>query len=54
MNQGDRDRLKVLHEVEKGHLGQKEAGDQLKLSERWVRKLASRLRKEGDGGFCTG
>jgi len=51
MNQGDRDRLKVLHEVEKGHLGQKEAGDQLKLSERWVRKLASRLRKEGDGGI---
>jgi len=49
MNQGDRDRLKVLHEVEKGHLGQKEAGDQLKLSERWVRKLASRLRKEGTG-----
>src|ERR1039458_5648684 len=51
MNQADRDRLKVLHEVEKGHLGQKEAGEQLKLSERWVRKLASRLRKEGDGGI---
>src|ERR1035437_6341781 len=51
MKQADRDRLKVLHEVEKGHLGEKEAGEQLKLSERWVRKLASRLRKEGDGGI---
>src|ERR1039458_9400359 len=51
MNQAERDQLKVLHEVEKGHLGQKEAGEQLKLSERWVRKLASRLRKEGDEGI---
>ena len=39
MNQADRDRLKVLHEVAKGHLAQKEAGEQLKPSERWVRKL---------------
>jgi len=51
MSTKERDRLKVLHEVEKGHLGQKEAGVQLQLSERWVRKLASRLRKEGDGGI---
>jgi len=51
MSQKDRDRLKVLHEAEKGHLTQKQAGGQLKLSERWVRKLLGRLRKEGDGGI---
>jgi DNA-binding Lrp family transcriptional regulator len=47
----DRDRLKVLHEAEKGHLTQKQAGAVLKLSERWVRKLLARLRREGDGGI---
>jgi DNA-binding Lrp family transcriptional regulator len=51
MSQKDRDRLKVLHEVEKGHLTQKQAGVQLKLSERWVRDLVKRLGKEGDGGI---
>jgi len=51
MTQKDRDRLKVLHEVEKGQLTQKQAGMQLKLSERWVRDLVKRLGKEGDGGI---
>src|SRR3989454_4399882 len=51
MTQRDRDRLKVLHEAEKGHLTQRQAGERLKLSERWVRKLVARLRKEGDGGI---
>ena len=51
MSTRERDRLKVLHEAEKGHLTQKPAGVQLKLSERWVRKLVGRLRKEGDGGI---
>ena len=51
MSQKDRDRLKVLHEVEKGQLTQKQAGVQLKLSERWVRDLVKRLRREGDGGI---
>jgi len=51
MSQKDRDRLKVLHEVQKGHLTQKQAGMQLKLSERWVRDLVKRLGKEGDGGI---
>lgn len=51
MSQRERDRLKVLHEAEKGHLTQKQAGAQLKLSERWVRELVGRLRKEGDGGI---
>ena len=51
MSQKDRDRLKVLHEAARGHLTQAQAGAQLKLSERWVRKLVARLRKEGDGGI---
>jgi len=51
MSQRERDRLQVLHEAEKGHLTQKQAGAQLKLSERWVRKLMGRLRKEGDRGI---
>lgn len=51
MSQRDRDRLKVLHEAERGHLTQKQAGERLKLSERWVRELVARLREEGDGGI---
>ncbi len=51
MSPKDRDRLKVLHEVERGHLTQPQAGAQLKLSGRWVRTLVARLRQEGDGGI---
>ncbi|HVA00269.1 MAG TPA: helix-turn-helix domain-containing protein, partial [Terriglobia bacterium] len=51
MNQKERDRLQVLHEAEKGRITQKQAGAQLKLSERWVRELVRRVRKEGDGGI---
>jgi transposase len=50
MSQRERDRLQVLHEVQKGHLRQKAAGLQLGLTERWVRKLLRRLRAEGDRG----
>jgi len=50
MSQRERDRLKVLHEVEKGQLRQKQAAAQLGLTDRWVRKLLGRLRAEGDRG----
>ena len=46
----DRDRLKVLHEVKQGHLTQREAAEQLKVSDRWVRQLLGRVRREGDRG----
>jgi transposase len=46
----DRDRLKVLHEVRQGHLTQREAGGQLGISDRWVRVLLRRVKKEGDRG----
>jgi transposase len=51
MGQKERDRLQVLQEARKGHLTQKQAGAQLNLSERWVRELVGRLRKEGDRGI---
>jgi len=51
MSQRDRERLKVLQEAEKGHLTQRQAGERLRLSARWVGKLVGRLRKEGDQGI---
>src|SRR3989442_4861517 len=46
----DRDRLKVLHEAKRKQITQREAGERLKVTERWVRALLARLRNEGDGG----
>jgi transposase len=44
----ERDRLKVLHEVRRRHITQKQAAMELGLSARWVRKLLVRLRTQGD------
>ena len=46
----DRDRLKVLHQVKGKHLTQRAAAQQLGVSDRWVRKLLRRVKKEGDRG----
>jgi len=51
MSQRERDRLKVLHEVQKGQLSQKQGAAQLGLTDRWARKLLKRLRAEGDRGI---
>src|SRR5882724_1289564 len=51
MSAKERDRLKVLHEVRKRHITQKQAGGELGLSVRWVRTLPKRLRREGDRGL---
>jgi len=51
MSQRERDRLKVLHQVEKGQVSQKQAAAQLGLTDRWVRKLLARVRREGDRGI---
>ncbi|HEV2388564.1 MAG TPA: helix-turn-helix domain-containing protein [Candidatus Acidoferrales bacterium] len=48
MSQRERDRLKVLHEVEQGHLLQGEAAKRLLLSDRQVRRLQVRVDTEGD------
>jgi hypothetical protein len=39
----ERERLKVLHEVEQGHLLQIDAARRLRLSDRQVRRLLQRL-----------
>ena len=54
MGQRERDRLKVLHEVEQGHLRQHQAARQLQMSERGLRKLLRRFRQRGDGGVMHG
>ncbi len=46
----ERDRLKVLHEVQGGHLTQGEAAGQLQISDREVRRLLVRIAAEGDRG----
>ena len=50
LSQRERDRLKVLHEVEDGHLRQVDAARRLSLSDRHVRRLLDRVRAEGDRG----
>lgn len=48
---GERERLKVLQQVEEGHLRQVEAARRLGLTDRHVRRLQARLRTEGDHGI---
>ncbi len=47
----ERERLKVLQQVEDGHLKQIEAARRLHLTERQVRRLQARLGSEGDRGI---
>lgn len=51
LSQRERDRLKVLHLIEQGHLLQVEAARRLRLSDRQVRRLQLRVRAEGDRGL---
>jgi hypothetical protein len=50
LNGKERDRLKVLHELQGGHLTQGEAAGQLEISDREVRRLLARIAAEGDRG----
>lgn len=54
MNQKERDRLKVLEEAKKRGITQKQAAEQMGVSERWVRKLLARMRKQGDRAVIHG
>jgi Helix-turn-helix domain len=45
------ERLKILHEVQQGHLRQIDAARRLRLSDRQVRRLLGRLRTAGDRGL---
>ena len=50
----ERERLKVLHEVQQGHLRQVQAAQRLRLTDRHIRRLLARLRREGDRGLVHG
>lgn len=54
MSAKERDRLKVLHEVRKRHITQKQAGVELGISVRWVRTLVKRLRRGPCDTGCEG
>jgi hypothetical protein len=54
LSEKERDRLKVLHEVEQGHLKQKQGAEQLRMSERGFRKLLRRFRKSRDSAVVHG
>src|SRR6266496_4849353 len=51
MSAKERDRLKVLHEVRKRHITQRQAAAELGISVRWVGMLLKRLRVHGDRGL---
>jgi len=50
MSQRELDRLKVLHEAAKGFITQREAGEQIRITERQVRRLLKKVRAAGDRG----
>ena len=54
MTAKERDRLKVLHQVSKRHIPQKQARAELGLSVRWVCQLLVRWRARGDGALRHG
>lgn len=51
MSQRERDRLRVLHDLQKGTISQVKAAELLRLSPRQVRRLQKRLLKSGDKGL---
>ena len=48
MTQRERDRLVALHKADKRLITQKQAAQQIGLSERQVRRLLAKLRSQGD------
>jgi hypothetical protein len=54
MSAEERDRLKILHEVKKRHITQKQAAAELGLSVRGVRALLVRWRARGDSALRHG
>ena len=52
LRQKDLKRLHVMHKVLEGTMTQAEAAEVISLSERQIRRIASRIRQEGDKGIC--
>src|SRR5258705_9549596 len=51
MSQRERDRLRVLQEVQQKRLTQVEAARRLRVTDRHVRRLLIRIGERGDGGI---
>jgi hypothetical protein len=54
LTQRDRDVLKVLHEVRRGHITRREGAEQLKRTARWIRELVGRIEAKGDRAIIHG
>src|ERR1700681_652367 len=54
LSQRERDRLKVLHEIQQKHLTQVAGAQRLKISDRQVRRMLLRLRQRGDPSLVHG
>src|SRR5882672_10276402 len=54
LSQRERDRLKVLHEVQQKQLTQVAAAARLKVTDRQVRRMLLRIREHGDGALVHG
>jgi len=54
LSEKERDRLKVLHEVQRGQLKQRQGAEQLGMSERGFRKLLKRFRRSKDRAVVHG
>lgn len=54
LSQRERDRLKVLYEVNQKHLTQVAAAKRLRVTDRHVRRMLLRLRERGDGSLIHG
>ena len=50
MSQEERDELNWLKQAEEGKITQREAAERMGVSDRWVRKLLRRMKREGDAG----
>jgi transposase len=54
LSQRERDRLKVLHDVQQKQLTQVAAAERLKVTDRQVRRMLLRIRERGDGALVHG
>src|SRR5271165_4872355 len=54
LSQRERDRLKVLHEVQQKHLTQRAAAERLKVTDRQVRRMLLRIGEHGDSVLVHG
>jgi predicted DNA-binding protein (UPF0251 family) len=54
LSQRERDRLRILQEVQQGHLTQVEAAARVQLSDHQMRRLLRRIREHGDRAVIHG